>query len=227
MRRCSRIGLASAAFAILCFAGPRTAHAAPSICDTVPGNLIANCGFEGGVRTDTQGGFTNGNVPNSWTVNTAFDEFSSFNLVTNAPGNVHSGGNALQIADTSAEPAPIISQTFATVNGATYTVSFDYFFGGGTDANSFFDAQIDGSNKFTTTDASAASTYTLESFTFTGTGSDTLSFTADTTPSFYFVDDVEVTGAARTSVPEPASIALFGAGFAALGAMRRRKKAKA
>jgi hypothetical protein len=42
----------------------------------------------------------------------------------------------------------------------------------------------------------------------------------------YHVDDVSIT-AADVGVPEPATLALFGAGIAGVGALRRRRKAKA
>jgi len=46
-----------------------------------------------------------------------------------------------------------------------------------------------------------------------------------TSPSFFQVSTSGIAGAAAPAVPEPASVALFGAGLAALGWMRRRKAA--
>jgi hypothetical protein len=93
------------------------------------------------------------------------------------------------------------------------------------DANAYLDIQIDG----TTVQAvnggpsAPASGYTLETFGFTGSGSDTLTITGNTSPAEWYVDDIVVAGTATTAVPEPAIITLLGFGLAALALMRRRR----
>jgi hypothetical protein len=54
------------------------------------------------------------------------------------------------------------------------------------------------------------------SFSFVGTGHDTLQIAGQTNPSSWFVDDASVTGAAST-VPEAPTWAMMLAGFAGLG----------
>lgn len=188
-------------------------------------NLLTNPGFECGVYSSTISGNTNAGVPVGWTPNAAFDQYAGFNEVRNSPTYpVHSGIALLAIGNYDGSPLPTLSQSFSDTANTTYTVNFFLNYGGGAggDAAARFYAQINGTNLLTLTD-SVGSAYTLESFTFKGTGSDTLTFAGNTGPSEWFVDDASVKS---TPVPLPPGGALLLSALAGLGlvAYRRCKK---
>jgi hypothetical protein len=195
-----------------------------SICDGVIGNIVTNCGFEAGVYTSTVGGFTNSDVPDGWTANAAFDEFTSFNIVGTSP--VNSGTFALSIGDDDPQPLPVLSQTLTDISGTTYKGSLwvDYGGAGTSDTLPFFKVLINGTTEVNF-NSLAPGAYTEYTFSFTGTGSDVLSLEGNTSPVEWFVDDVVVTAGSASSVPEPRSALLLTGGFGAF-LIARRKFAK-
>jgi hypothetical protein len=203
---------------------PPAAYAGPSACDAVAGNLVLNCGFEGGVYSSTIGGHTNNGVPNNWTPNAAFDLEPGFNFVTN--GNPHTGSNDLSIGNYDAEPLAALSQPISDVAGAVYTASFWAYAGAGGDPNAFLRISIDGTSE---TVFDSFNTWTQFTFFFTGNGSDTLTIEAQTNPSEWYVDDIVITGA-TAGVAEPSSILLLsinllGAAVLGLGLKLRKSVA--
>jgi hypothetical protein len=216
MRRLGLIVGGCVALAALSFS---TAQAAPSICDAVAGNLVTNCGFEGGTHSNTIGGNTNNSIPNGWSENAGFDLEPSFNDVRT---NSNSGAFNLSIGNFVREPAPALSQTLTDVAGASYALSLFVDYGGCCgSAGAFFQVLIDGSPVISL-DNTAPNTYTLYASSFTGTGSDTLTLTGNTDPSEWFVDDVVVTGA--LPAPEPGTLAILGLGLAGFALARRRTR---
>ena len=184
-------------------------------------SLLLNGGFEDGVYTSTIDGNTNTEVPNDWDSSAAFDLEPSFNHVT--AGSPRSGSFALSIGNFDDQPLATLTQTFSDVAGDSYTVSFWAFDGGANgDANAFLTVAV-GSASETFNDTVA--TYTEGTFTFVGTGSDTISIAAQTNPSEWIVDDVSVTGAAGT-VPEASTWAMMLLGFAGLGFVGYRRTRK-
>jgi hypothetical protein len=184
-------------------------------------NIILNGGFEDGVYTSMIGGNTNTGVPNDWDSTAAFDLEAGFNRVIEA--DAHSGSFALQIGNFDDQPTATLTQTFSDVPGDTYTASFWAFDGGANGDSAAFLTVSVGSASETFNDTVA--TYTEGTFTFVGTGSDTISIAAQTNPSEWVVDDVSVTGTA--AIPEASTWAMMLLGFAGLGFLGYRRNRKA
>lgn len=116
------------------------------------------------------------------------------------------------------QPTGMISQSFGTVIGSTYTVSFDIGRGthlvvsaGGTTVNRF--------NGNSTTEPF----WNTETFTFvasTNTATLTVQGGANTNPQYAGVDNLIVDGDA---VPEPATVAIIAAGLAAIAKRRKSR----
>jgi hypothetical protein len=220
----ARVALATSLVGV----GANAALASSSICDAIVGNLVANCGFEGG--STAVGSST---VPNLWTPNAAYTS-TGLNQVQPAP---HSGAFALQIGNFDDQAVPSLSQTLTDVAGNTYTGTLFLEYGGnanGTpDTSAFFNVLI-GSTIIASATGAAPSdggwpgVYTALMFSFVGTGSDVLTIEGNTNPSEWFVDDISVPGG-TTATPLPAALPLFATGIGGLGLLgwRRKRKARA
>lgn len=188
-----------------------TASDPPSICDAVMGNLVTNCGLEGGVYSSTIGGHTNGDVPNGWTPNEEFDAgWGGLTSISN------SGNYALFIGDFDDEPAPTLSQTLVDTSGITYSGTLYVDYGGASfgDSGAFFDVIVN-STTVLSLNGTASGTYTQYNFSFVGTGSDVLTIEGNTNPSEWLVDDIVV------QAPEAATLVLLAAGLMVIAVRRR------
>lgn len=186
-------------------------------------DLIANGGFEDGTFIDTQYGSSYSNVPVDWNPGPSFEYGGGDTNGTSGYGTPHSGSYDLSIGNYDYQNSPaVLSQTFTDQAGASYAGSF-YVYYGQTDANAFLNASIDGT-ALVSLDDSIGGTYVEETFNFVGTGKDTLTFTAQTNPAEWVVDDVAVQGAVAVSAaPEPSIWVLMIAGVGLMGAALRRR----
>jgi hypothetical protein len=186
--------------------------AAAMLCGTpqlASANLVTNGGFE-------TGNLSGWNLSPSW----VFD-FVCFN--GQAAGAATCSANTGTYAMTFGRAGGLdtLSQVVTTTAGAAYNLSFwlrnNNPLGSATEE---FDVLWNGASVLALGPGAVAGfAYTENTFTVTGTGSDTLSFVARHDPSQWFLDDVSL----EASVPEPASLALVAVALAA-GGMRRRRK---
>jgi hypothetical protein len=208
------------------FAATAAMADAPSICDGISGNLVLNCGFELPYAGD-------GSVPVDWTG----AQFTDFEDVVTDP--VNSGTYSMRIANDEfqgGEPlfngAAILSQSFTDVSGENYTFAFYLYNGEPNGSEEQFQAFWGPSSNPTSVTplfvdtGSAPNSWVLQTFTVTGTGSDTITFTSYNTPSFYYLDDVSLVGSG-VSVPEPASfIPLALLVMVGIGILRRSQNSR-
>lgn len=192
------------ALLVICALAFAVTLAAPK---TYAQNLLQNGSFETG---DFTGWSTGGNFEDTFVETGSFYQYSgaqdgSFYA---AMGPVGSDGT--------------LSQTFADTAGATYTFSF--WLNAVGDDPSDFSASWDGNTLMSTSDPNTGGTWTLESFTATGTGSDTISFAFRDDPGYIALDNASVSqsGGGGTT-PEPSSFLLLGSGVLAVGGVVRRK----
>jgi hypothetical protein len=187
-------------------------------------DIITNGDFGGG--TYTVG--TNPNVPVGWTPNTGFLYNSSWDSVQTGTGP--SGGTTtfLSIGNDDnqtnpQQPVAGLSQTLTDVSGTQYIVSFYAKYGGFPTSDPYPFLTMTAASGSITLDPSTPNSWNLYTFTFTGTGSDTLDITAQTTPSDWFVDDISVAPSGVAATPLPAALPLFAGGLGALGLLGWRK----
>ena len=224
--------IASAGFVIVA-SSLGTANAATSICDAVAGNIVQNCGFEGGTY-NTGPGFAPAVTPDDWTVSDIFSEDSFSNGVRQMP---NSGVNNLQIGPASGNVAPgdpSIWQTLTDVSGAKYQGSFYFYTTSGaneTITDALLDIQINGVNVFSlpsTIQPDVYRSYTKETFSFIGTGSDLLTIVAGTgnnSAPDWEIDDISVVQG-TSAVPEASTWAMMLLGFVCLGFAGYRRPRK-
>ncbi len=222
--RLQRSQLLTIGFSLLAVS-PLLANTA-SICDNTPGNLVLNCGFELPYAGD-------GSTPMDWTGS----QFTGFEDVVNSP--VNSGTYSMRIANDefqAGEPlfngAAIMSQTFTDTPGEQYTFEFYVLNADPGGADEQFQAFWGPSSSptsgtpLTAVGNSAPDSWVLHTFTVTGTGSDTITFTSYNSPSFYYLDDVILVSNGVIATPEPATAIPLALGLAALYFLRRSRRAR-
>jgi hypothetical protein len=207
---------------------------AASICDSVSGNVVTNCGFEsgsfsgwtlsgnmeGGVNGDFFG--VDGNNPNS----------GNYEAYLGVQGG--GGTNLGQLG-----PFLTLSQTLSTLPGMYYEISFYLDQAGcspgpdcGPGYTNYFDVKWDGVTVFGQQDIPSSGGAYDEYVFVVGSnnccgqfGNDTLSFDSQNDPGYFYLDDVTVSSLGPT--PEPATLWLVAPilGGLFLLARRRRKTA--
>jgi hypothetical protein len=169
------------------------------------GNLLNNGGFDTG---DFSG----------WTMTNPGDTYVGL-ASPGYPGFAPENGLYLAYFGTSGHQTTL-SQTFGDVAGTVYTLSF-YVEGGALQNGEIntFDVTMDGTTLLNLSQLNKLS-YDEYTYTFTGTGSDTVAFASQNDNNYFGLDDVSVSSVA----PEPASWMLLATGAVALMVcwMRRR-----
>lgn len=162
---------------------------------TSSGNLLINGNFAGGTYT------SNGNnlAPIGWTFDNVYGAAAS-GVVSSDCGSVF----AFCWVDGSVQAYDAIDQVVSTIVGNTYTLSFDYWDDGGlgTFSDLSTNGVIDGTG---------------------GNGIDILAYAQTGLP--VACPPGQVCTTPPTTVPEPLTVSLFGAGLAGSAIIRRRRKA--
>jgi len=192
--------------------------------------FVASAAYADGINLVTNGNFTANGTPSPFT--TVFAEGSGISDWTVESGSVDligtywqgplfpTGGNSI---DMDGDSPGSISQSFSDTPGQVYTVTF-YLSGNpdGPPTTKTLDVSVDSTSEtfyYTIGDNSHTSMdYVEESFTFTGTGPDTLTFTSGDNGSPYgpVIGHVSV-------IPEGGTtLVLLGLAVAGLAGLRRK-----
>ncbi len=201
----------------LAIAAAGRAEAASSLCGTIAGNLVQNCGFE----LDAPSQET---APIGWAFTPAANssDFAIDPPSPPAPFGPHSGTGFVAFGAFGDVPDEL-SQSISTIAGDRYDISFFVAPSGQIPAS--FTADFGAATLLSVINPPAVNgAYELESFTVTATSAATLlAFFGEDNSSFVSLDDVSVTDLGPVAVPEPASLAIAAAGLIGLGLVRRRR----
>ncbi len=166
---------------------------ADSTCETIPGNLVANCGFEDGTYSAEDPNFpspyfTDPGVPNLWFADPGFIEgyLNTLGATDTVVTDPTTGTDALAIGTGPFGQSAALSQSLTDVPGVTYDIS-----GVSVDPG-YFEVLIDGGPVFPDSGGTLS---------FVGTGHDAL--TLEVFLGQFGADDVVVVPAGESEVPEP------------------------
>jgi hypothetical protein len=209
--------LLAPALLVFAMASGSAMAAAPSACDANTQNQVQNCGFE-------TGSFA------SWMVSGSAAVIGQTNLYGVDALDPNSGTYAAYFGTQGATlgthlatDSLSLTQVIALTESLTYQISFSLAQDTPTSSGytNYFAVQWDGATIMQQTLATAQG-YTYYSYTVTGSASgyNTLSFLTQNDSGFWDLDDVSL-----IEIPEPASLAAFAFGLAALGlAVRQRAR---
>jgi hypothetical protein len=191
---------------------------ATSVCDSLSGNLVGNCGFE-------TGSFT------SWTLSgndVPLQENSLYGVEGIDPldGISPNSGNSQAFFGDLVANVTVLSQTLSTSSGEMYTVS--WHLAQDTSATSSFPnvliVSFGGVSLVSQTDVPVQG-YTDYSFSVEATSpSSLLTFAVGNDLGQFLLDDVSVVRQSESVTPLPAALPLFAGGLGVVGLLARRRK---
>jgi hypothetical protein len=168
-------------------------------------NLVVNGGFETGTFT---GWSLDGNANTSTRVSDVIYDPSYL--------HVHSG--TYGVVSGPWPPDVYLSQNLNTNTGQSYVV--DFWLASSTGVSNSFTVFWNGISLYNLSNSNPLP-FTEFTFTVTGTGNDILKFGMNNPPGAWGLDDVNVT---ESSVPEPSTFILLGAGIGGLALLRRKAR---
>jgi hypothetical protein len=195
------------------------AVAGPSLCNNDPLNLVVNCGFE----TGTTSGWTFSGSPavmaqsNLYGIDSYNPNSGSYDVFFATQGatlGTHTSADSLEL-----------SQTLDLQWNRTYQISF--YVAQDTPVQpgytNYFQADINGTALMTVANFGVTDGYDFETFTYIDTlhTPSTLAFFSQNDAGTWYLDDVTV-----DQIPEPATLATFGAGLLGLAFLRRARGVK-